>query len=62
MSRKDKRLYLLLCILTSVLLSLILTEVRFKFGAYAQLKEVYETVQRINVIIDKYENDEAAGD
>jgi hypothetical protein len=42
MSKKDRRLLIVICIVSSVLLSLVLTEVRLRYSNVAYAKEAWE--------------------
>lgn len=55
MSRKDKRMLIVICVISSVLLSLILTEIRIRLsykeyaiGAYHQAEETLNAVQALD--------------
>jgi hypothetical protein len=42
MSKKDRRLLIVICIVSSVLLSLVLTEVRLRYSNVAYAREAWE--------------------
>jgi hypothetical protein len=55
MSKKDKRLLIVICIVSSILLSLVLTEIRLRFsndryakGAYKKTEEALKAIQKLD--------------
>lgn len=58
MSRKDRRLFMLLCVLTSILLSLILNEIRFRYKYGNYIMETYnnsiEAIEALEKIDSTY--------
>lgn len=51
MSRKDKRLFLLICVLTSIFLSLIMSEIyiRYRYGTYI-MKTYHNSVEAVEAL------------
>ena len=63
MLKRDKRLLFILCIITSVLISVIVTNIVIRYQYGNKITEIYESIQRINkIIVEEYFDDKTTRD
>jgi len=61
MSKKDKRLLIIVCIVTSVLLSVLVTDIIIRIRYGNKITYIYESIKRINETVEELQNDKTTG-